>query len=530
MPTPSPRQDPTSTPEPAEQGSGRSNKPGHQRVLVHAAYPIWRKHTLIAMARARQLQDGGHDVAVSYCDATAGTCAVNFAGSPVVCSICKARTRQTAEGMGLQVVPLRVPNQSVNAAIAAASIADRMHIAEGVRSALVSTFRMMPGDLCRSRTLSIIKRRYYATAMQMLAGMNQLIQRWQPDRVEVFNGRQACSRFCITAARHSNISFSTLEVCTKQHPIVFHGHTAHDRHFMQQRILQHPADQVIADGYYSRRRQPRSNKFAKKHAADFQPPSSVGFRRRISVFLSSQDEFESLGKEWRSPFPPYAEVVAELCEQYPDTLFCIRFHPNQADITSDIRTPFQPVESLPNAVVYYPDTLANTYTLIEWSDLVVTFGSTVTVEACWMGKQVIMLGPSFFDELDVSWNPRTMTELHALLQRPHLPPKDRTNCARWAVFEETDRDELPLLDHNGRTFVPRGFKVRKSGLARIARTCDDLFCHLVKAITGWAASLRRRQPIAAESAIKETQGSERNSEHGSGTTGSTAGNTHRRVA
>ncbi|MCA9064650.1 MAG: hypothetical protein KDA96_16375 [Planctomycetaceae bacterium] len=509
-----------------------------ERVIVHAAYPIWRKHTLIAMARARQLQDAGHSVTLSYCDASAGTCAVNFAGSPVVCSICQSRTRQTAESLGLTTVPLGIPQIATAVAVKEAPLADRVHIAEGVRSALVSTFRMMPTDLCQSVTLQLIKRRYYATAMRMLAAMNRLVRKIGANRIEVFNGRQACSRFCITSAHRSQIAFSTLEVCTKQHPIVFHGHTAHDRHFIQQRIMSHPADMEIAEQYYARRRQPRTNKFAKKHSSAFQPPAKEGFRRCVSVFLSSQDEFESLGKEWRSPFPPYAEVIEDLCQRHPETLFAIRFHPNQADISSDIRTPFHEIESLPNCVIYYPETTANTYRLIEWADVVLTFGSTVTVEACWVGKPVVMLGPSFFDELNVSYNPSTLEELHVLMQSD-LKPKDRTNCARWAVFEETDWDDLPMLSHNGRTFVPQGFDVSKSGLARIARTCDDAFCNLVKLASGQAAMLRRlfrRRSRSAQSADNRDSTSDQNSDtrgksrHGSGTTHSPSAATDRRVA
>ena len=30
-----------------------------EKVVVHAAYPLWRKHLLMAVARARELQDAG---------------------------------------------------------------------------------------------------------------------------------------------------------------------------------------------------------------------------------------------------------------------------------------------------------------------------------------------------------------------------------------------------------------------------------------------------------------------------------------
>ncbi|MFN5741091.1 MAG: hypothetical protein ACK5A1_05855, partial [Planctomyces sp.] len=48
-------------------------QPAAGTVVVHAAYPLWRKHLLVTMARARELQDDGHKVVVTHCNATAGT-------------------------------------------------------------------------------------------------------------------------------------------------------------------------------------------------------------------------------------------------------------------------------------------------------------------------------------------------------------------------------------------------------------------------------------------------------------------------
>ena len=486
-----------------------------EKVIVHAAYPIWRKHTLVAMARARQLQDAGHDVTLTYCDAVMGTCTANFAGNPVVCAICRHRSQKTAAALDLRTQPLgladhpyrplQIPScADPDSESRSITGAERVHLLEGVRSALVSTFRTLPGDIHRSRIISLIQRRFFRTSIRMLSSMKALIERQRPDRVEVFNGRQACSRFCITAARSMGIPFSTLEVCARQHPMVFAGHTAHDRVEMQKRMLRNPANMDLAENYFARRRQPRSNKFAKKHAQDFVPPAAQGFQRRVAVFLSSQDEFESLGRDWKSPFPDYAAVVQEMCEQHPETFFSIRFHPNQADISSDIRTPFHSVEQQPNAEVYYPETSANTYALIEWADTVVTFGSTVTIEACWMGRPAIMLGPSFYDALDIAYTPGSMEETHQLL-RSKLSPKDRTNCARWATFVETDWDDLPRLHHNGRTFVSDGFDAALPAAARLAKLSDNLFYRIVKWGTGLAAGWRRGRESGARRPVENSR-------------------------
>ncbi len=454
---------------------------GQQTLLVHAAYPLWRKHTLVTLARAKELQDAGHRVLVTYCNSTAGTCAVNYMGSPVACLICRNRVRQSAQEMGLPTIPLSTSQHETQAA-PPLRLSEQKSLVEGVHSGIISTFRILPEDTARVSLVSRIKRRYYRTASRLLQSMKSVVELEKPARIEVFNGRHACSRFAIIAATSAHIPFNTLEITAKQQPILHQGHLVHDRKHIQRRILQQPADMQTAEAFYKRRRQPRSNKFAKKHSTEFVPPSAAGYKRRISVFLSSQDEFESLGRDWRSPFPDYASVLKVACQNHPEDLFCIRFHPNQSDIVSDIITPFREIETLPNARVYYPTDTANTYTLVDWSDLVITFGSTVTVEACWAGKPVIMLGPSYFDELDVSYNPQTAEKFAALLQQS-LTAKDRTNAARFACYQEFDSDPLRYIRHDGRRLMSNGFRISSPWLSQLARSADNVLCHLVKQIT-----------------------------------------------
>ena len=473
--------------------------PSAQKVLLHAAYPLWRKQTLLTMARAKELQDQGNEVVLTYCNSKAGTCAANYAGSPVACWICRNRVKSTAQSLGLRAIPLEtaqkkplhtqaLPTPALHTP--ALSISEKKKLAEGVQSGITTTFRTFTKDSNASALISRIKRRYFRTTSRLLQSLKEVVAQEKPDRIEVFNGRHACSRIALIAAGSRQIPFNTLEGTTRQKPIIFRGHTPHDRIAIQKRMMQHDANFQVADAYYSGRRKPRGNKFARNHAPDFVPPSSETFKKKVSIFLSSQDEFESLGKDWVSPFLDYAPIVKAACLKYPDILFCIRFHPNQADISSDIITPFRDIAALPNTVVYYPTDDANTYSLIQWSEVVVTFGSTVTVEACWMRKPVIMLGPSFFDQLDISYNPATCDEFIQLLAE-NLAPKDRQNAARVANFEEFDFDPLRYVEFNGKTMVASGIRIHRPWSSQLARTADDLVCSAIKLWIGFRSKKKR---------------------------------------
>ncbi|MEO1984676.1 MAG: hypothetical protein ABGZ24_29520, partial [Fuerstiella sp.] len=113
------------------------------------------------------------------------------------------------------------------------------------------------------------------------------------------------------------------------------------------------------------------------------------------------------------------------------------------------------------------------------------------VEACWMGKPAIMLGPSFFDQLDISYNPSTSVEFLRLLGQD-LAPKDPQNAARVASFEVFDFDPMRYVGHNGKTLVPNGIRLYRPWLSRIARTSENVFCRMVKTCAWLSNKYRQR--------------------------------------
>lgn len=461
-----------------------ASAPAAENILIHAAYPLWRKHLLMTVARAKELQAQGNEVALTYCNARGGTCAVNYAGNPLACMVCRSRVKSTAKSAGLTLVPLETLSATANCNVEPEAVETDAEdqIAAGVQSGITSTLRVLPDDARTIGFLDNVRRCYQQTATGLLQSFRKLVADRQPDRIEVFNGRHACARFALIAARESGIPFNTLEMTATRRPIVFRGHTPHDRKHIQARMKEHPVDMQLAESFYEGRRQPRKNRFAKAQAKEFTPPPAEGFAKKVTIFLSSQDEFESLGPEWESAFDDYAAIIDQLCEAHPETLFCVRFHPNQADIVSDIISPFRLLAGKPNLRIYYPTDVANTYSLIEWSDTVVTFGSTVTVEACWMRKPVILLGPSFYDELGVSYTPGSMDEVHELLQQ-ELPCKDRSGAAQFAAYFLTDGDSMRYVQE-GKPFKPVDFNLGYPLLSRLARFYDNVHCHWQKARIG----------------------------------------------
>jgi len=449
------------------------------RILVHTVSPIRRRQFNLAVARALDLQEDGHEVSVTYCDQKAGTCSANLVGNPVTCFFCRRSARRSIEDIGLQAIPVPSEPESVVEENPPSSAVCRA-LVTAVNSNLITQLRLLPVDLKKFFFVRHIKRRYFSTAISLYRSYTKLIQKIQPDRIELINGRHACSRFALLVANEHEVGYNVLEYTFRKLPIIFTGHIPHDRIAFQERVKSLPADEAVGEKYYSNRKSSAYNRFAKAHQS-FDPEAMPDdCQYKVSFFLSSQDECASLGPEWRSSFPEDVAVIGEACRRFPEYFFCVRFHPHQAQMPGDVQSPFQTLGHFKNLKIYPPDSLVNTYDLVEWSDRIVTFGSTISIEACWMGKVAIQLGPSFYDNLNISYTPDSMEAFLDLLARRDLQPGDRTNAARFAYFSLFEHDEIRHLEIQGRRNRVRGMtRNRRIGNA-ISKQVNNMTCNVIK--------------------------------------------------
>jgi hypothetical protein len=75
--------------------------------------------------------------------------------------------------------------------------------------------------------------------------------------------------------------------------------------------------------------------------------------------------------------------------------------------------------------------------MLDGAERVLSFGSTVSVEATFWGRPSIGADDSFFDGLDALYEARTEEELVDLLTRPALPPKNRHAAIAFGYYLDT---------------------------------------------------------------------------------------------
>lgn len=152
-------------------------------------------------------------------------------------------------------------------------------------------------------------------------------------------------------------------------------------------------------------------------------------KKNYVIFNSSEDEFFSIGDEYdkKKVFDSQIDgisYIAEKLQDRDDVHVYLRIHPNLKDIKYKYHTDLLKLgEKYRNLTVIPGDSPISSYSLINVSDRIVVFGSTIGAESAYAGKPVINLAGAPYSGLAITYNPETPEQLFPLLQKEILPNK-----------------------------------------------------------------------------------------------------------
>ncbi len=141
----------------------------------------------------------------------------------------------------------------------------------------------------------------------------------------------------------------------------------------------------------------------------------------VVYFSSSGDEIAELDLDWSEYFTdqPHALVtLANACRDLGYDLV-VRTHPHARIKPSEDNLDWESAVKLADPALHIDQhSSVDSYALMREAAVVVTYGSTTGVEAAYLGRRVIVMGPSAYDELGCAVRPRTQGELSELLASP----------------------------------------------------------------------------------------------------------------
>jgi hypothetical protein len=481
------------------------------KTAFFSSHILWDTHYETELEVMQHHLDAGDEVYQYVCNAEMTACDVNPDHAFSRCVQCVAKRRH-----GRSLLSLPVPAQSyrqlsdadirrIDAFMATLPLEleafkalrfDHFDVGYAVVSSIVSQLENPKPDIRANRLLF---ERFTRAALEVYLSFMHRLQADRPDRLYIFNGRLAQVKGAFRAAQACGIPCHIHERGnTFRLYGIFEDHLPHDIKRMGEKMAtfwENEADEAEKEkqaAYFFENRRKGVllswKSFTDKQVKGLLPDGFDPSKKNIMIFNSSEFEFASIGPEWDNTiYRDQNDGVTRICADmaaHPDYHFYLRLHPNLA--TADPAN-YEKVRQLqaPNLTVIMPEAPIDSYHLLDAAWKVITFGSTMGMEATWWGKPSIMAGHCLYERFDSIYKPKDHQALLELLLDPDLPPCDKEDARKFGYFyaayghpykyyEPTDYKSgtyrgvnlEPKMDKDEKQWMERYWKYRRFALLR----------------------------------------------------------------
>ncbi len=275
--------------------------------------------------------------------------------------------------------------------------------------------------------------------------LSELFARIGPTAVLVFNGRFINEGAARAAALTRQIPVFGFDQGSRSNSVAIYRNHVHDRQSAVDAI-EHTwamAEPELRSGFATEWFESRINDpggGANEHSSDFDKLKAINPRDGaflISVFTSSSNELFSIDADTgATPENQWKWILrlVEMARANRSLDIHIRVHPNLANNDpQEVQEWKDLAEELPtNVFVHLPESRVNSYQLVKVSDLVLTFGSTITAESAYLGRPVVELSENFWTILGVC---RSVRNEEALVPYLRVPKSAAISCQRQQALK-----------------------------------------------------------------------------------------------
>lgn len=348
--------------------------------------------------------------------------ALSWSGLPKSCFAEPPRRRWTP------VERLKVPTDTSRA-----SIRQLTYRESGMGQSIL---QVHPADDTPIRDDYVWPRKYLAEAMRSYAWAydqsRALIEERGLTTVVVYNGRFTHDRAVAAAAQAVGARVLYYDTGGYETDFDLTVATTHDWDHLQARMKAMYAawgddrDEIGSKWFLDRQSHADANNSLFVAAQEKGHLEGVPEAEQLVVFFSSSgDEIAELGLDWGQYLQSQENalaLLAQACRARPQTKFVVRTHPHmRLKPADDLANWMQAVADANPDVHFDPSSKIDSYALMREADLVFTYGSTSGVEAAFMGKPVVVMGPSAYDALGCARRITEVAEIHECLESPPRP-------------------------------------------------------------------------------------------------------------
>jgi hypothetical protein len=273
------------------------------------------------------------------------------------------------------------------------------------------------------------------------------------DEVYIFNGRTADTRPVFEWAMKNKLETNCLELIKspdgKYYKELFQNALPHDIKYRHSRGIQlwksasKEYRETKGSEFFEKRRKGELARDIRVYTGNQKLgklPDSWDFNKRnIVIFISSENEFVAIGDLWEDLAVYKSQengIITILSDPRTKSLnFYIRVHPNLAKVDYGYhKRLYNLSDSFKNVHVISAESEVSSYTLIDQAEKIISFGSSVGIEATYWGKPSIQLAGSFYYYLDGTHKPSTHEELINQIINNNLQPKQKMEAVKYGFM------------------------------------------------------------------------------------------------
>lgn len=320
-----------------------------------------------------------------------------------------------------------------------------LDLGDSVLSTLIARFN-------RNHFFDVTKKRYWIEkeakmVFQIYEQALELLAEEKPKLVYLFNGRFSTHRPILRACEKLKIDYFTHERGSDIHKYMLRKNAMpHDLKINKAEIKKYwgsgsPMKRRIGSSFFIDRAAGISHSwvsFTKYQKVNLLPKFFDKNKINISIFNSTIEEYITIPGWENKIYNDENHGIARILESFKDNSkyhFYLRIHPN---LKNTRNFQIKEIEHLnkyyDNLTVIFPEENVDTYRLMHASNKIITFGSTMGVEAAYWGKPSLLLGRSLYEDLNCCYVPKSHAELVSLL-KINLLKKPKINAVKYGYWQ-----------------------------------------------------------------------------------------------